>query len=39
MCECGETLPESLTCACGNHFEASPSGLQKVMAAKLTSVR
>jgi UDP-2-acetamido-3-amino-2,3-dideoxy-glucuronate N-acetyltransferase len=39
MCECGETLPESLTCVCSNQFESSPSGLQKVMTAKLAGAR
>lgn len=32
MCECGETLPESLACACGNRFEASEFGLHKIAA-------
>ena len=27
MCECGETLPESLTCVCGNRFESAEFGL------------
>jgi len=32
MCECGETLPNSLSCACGKQFEPSSKGLQKVEA-------
>src|SRR5215469_4868404 len=28
MCECGETLPESLSCVCGKRFQRSGDGLQ-----------
>ena len=39
MCECGETLPDSLTCVCGKHFEpSSPFGLQKIEAATAAKV-
>ena len=31
MCECGETLPELLVCACGNRFERDPQGLRKLL--------
>ena len=30
MCECGETLPESLICICGKQFQPSDNGLRKV---------
>lgn len=30
MCECGETLSESLTCTCGKRFQSSASGLQEI---------
>ncbi len=33
MCECGERLPESLVCVCGNRFESAEFGLRKVAAA------
>lgn len=32
MCECGETLPESLVCACGRRFEQGERGLKKIAA-------
>jgi len=31
MCECGERLPESLACECGNRFERDVQGLRRVM--------
>lgn len=34
MCECGDRLPESLVCACGNQFESSTFGLKKIRAAE-----
>ncbi len=33
MCECGESLPESLACVCGNRFEPSEFGLHKTVSA------
>jgi UDP-2-acetamido-3-amino-2,3-dideoxy-glucuronate N-acetyltransferase len=33
MCECGETLPESTVCVCGNRFESAEFGLRKIVAA------
>ena len=33
MCECGERLPESLVCVCGNRFESAEFGLRKVATA------
>jgi len=30
MCECGERLPASLACACGNRFEQDAYGLRRV---------
>ncbi len=33
MCECGETLPDSLVCSCGKRFEPGESGLRKLAAA------
>lgn len=34
MCECGETLPESLLCVCGKRFESAARGLRKIAAAE-----
>jgi len=31
MCECGERLPESLTCVCGRFFERDAEGLHRVL--------
>jgi UDP-2-acetamido-3-amino-2,3-dideoxy-glucuronate N-acetyltransferase len=31
MCECGESLPESLVCACGNRFERDAQRLRRVV--------
>jgi UDP-2-acetamido-3-amino-2,3-dideoxy-glucuronate N-acetyltransferase len=31
MCECGETLPDSLTCVCGKRFQSSADGLQTII--------
>jgi acetyltransferase-like isoleucine patch superfamily enzyme len=31
MCECGEKLTESLSCACGHRFERDADGLRKVV--------
>jgi acetyltransferase-like isoleucine patch superfamily enzyme len=36
MCECGETLPDSLACSCGNRFEACEFGLRKVALAAVS---
>ncbi len=36
MCECGESLPESLACVCGNRFEPGEFGLHKVVPAAAT---
>ena len=36
MCECGEKLPDSMTCGCGNRFEGSGKGLRK--ATKIAAV-
>jgi acetyltransferase-like isoleucine patch superfamily enzyme len=33
MCECGESLPESLVCVCGNRFEPGEFGLRKIVPA------
>jgi UDP-2-acetamido-3-amino-2,3-dideoxy-glucuronate N-acetyltransferase len=33
MCECGETIPESLVCQCGSRFERAGAGLRKLVAA------
>jgi acetyltransferase-like isoleucine patch superfamily enzyme len=33
MCECGETLPASLTCVCGRRFQSSADGLEKIAVA------
>jgi len=30
MCECGERLPDSLACVCGNQFERDARGLRKL---------
>jgi acetyltransferase-like isoleucine patch superfamily enzyme len=37
MCECGETLPESLVCPCGRCFERDGAGLRKLIIAGTTS--
>jgi acetyltransferase-like isoleucine patch superfamily enzyme len=33
MCKCGESLPESLVCVCGNRFGPGEFGLQKLVPA------
>jgi UDP-2-acetamido-3-amino-2,3-dideoxy-glucuronate N-acetyltransferase len=38
MCECGETLPESLVCVCGNRFESLATGLRKIAATEAAAV-
>ena len=38
MCECGETLPDSLVCVCGNRFESLAAGLRKIAAAEAAAV-
>jgi UDP-2-acetamido-3-amino-2,3-dideoxy-glucuronate N-acetyltransferase len=38
MCECGETLPESLVCVCGNRFESLAAGLRKIAATEAAAV-
>jgi UDP-2-acetamido-3-amino-2,3-dideoxy-glucuronate N-acetyltransferase len=37
MCECGETLPDSLVCSCGNRFEPGESGLRKIAVAVVSA--
>jgi acetyltransferase-like isoleucine patch superfamily enzyme len=36
MCECGETLPDSLACVCGNRFELAAPGLRKLLTAVIS---
>jgi UDP-2-acetamido-3-amino-2,3-dideoxy-glucuronate N-acetyltransferase len=38
MCECGETLPNSLICVCGKRFQSSADGLHKVSESKEAAV-
>jgi acetyltransferase-like isoleucine patch superfamily enzyme len=39
MCECGETLPETLLCSCGKQFQPSGNGLHKVAETAVASGR
>jgi UDP-2-acetamido-3-amino-2,3-dideoxy-glucuronate N-acetyltransferase len=36
MCECGEKLPTSLVCKCGNKFQSSTKGLRKSTESEVT---